>query len=120
MRVTVAEARNLYTAGGLFERNDCYALVSIRGQQRQKTKVVKDAGDHAVWNETFEFAASDSPRELRLEVYDQDLLKDDLIGHTQVPLQSVFQQGSVEEWYHLGRGSKVRGEVRLRMEYVSN
>ncbi|KXN70884.1 hypothetical protein CONCODRAFT_85016 [Conidiobolus coronatus NRRL 28638] len=115
--VDVISARNLKHEDGLLGKNDPYLELKIGhllSAQKHKTKTHKNAGSTVDFNETFEFNAEPND-DLKVRLYDDDLIKDDEIGSAKIPLQGVFQTGQVESWYTIGEGSKTRGEVLLRI-----
>jgi hypothetical protein len=115
--VDVISARNLHSEDGLFGNNDPYVVLKVGHLlhlQKHKTKTVKNAGSSADFNETFEFDVRESD-DLKVRLFDDDLIKDDKIGEAKIPLQGVFQTGQVESWYQIGEGKKTRGEVLLRI-----
>ncbi|KAF9343486.1 Extended synaptotagmin-3 [Mortierella sp. AD094] len=115
--VDVISARNLHHEDGLLGKNDPYFELKIGMFSGQKTKTYKNAGSSLDINETLEFECEPSD-DLKVKLYDDDLIKDDEIGRAKIPLQGVVQTGSVESWYSLGEGSKTRGEVLLRIRLL--
>ncbi|MFD6187488.1 C2 domain-containing protein [Streptomyces goshikiensis] len=114
LRVTVVGARNLHHEDGLLGKNDPFAVVSV-GAQRHRTKTVREAGSAVTWNETFTFTAQSAENDLRLQVLDEDLLKNDLIGQARIPVQDILIGETRESWYSVGEGPKARGEVLLKI-----
>ncbi|KAJ9057235.1 hypothetical protein DSO57_1024568 [Entomophthora muscae] len=115
--VTVIEARNLANEDtALVGRNDAYAYLKCNHTKAQ-TKVIKNAGSSCTWNETFNFEVKDDS-ELELSVYDQDTIKDDKIGEIKIPIAGLANNRCTEAWYGIGKGSKNRGEVLLRIQFT--
>ncbi|CAO3565315.1 unnamed protein product [Mortierella alpina] len=115
--VDVLSARNLKHEDGLLGKNDPYLELKIGhllSAQKHKTKTHKNAGGSVNFDQTFEFTAEPND-DLKVALYDDDLIHDDEAGHAKIPLQGVFETGEVEQWYTLGEGSHVRGEVLLRL-----
>ncbi|KAF9920708.1 hypothetical protein FBU30_009367 [Linnemannia zychae] len=117
LEVTVIRARNLKREDGILGHNDPYVRIAVdKGliHKWQKTATCKDAGGEPEFNETMVFDIEPN-QDLILEVKDDDLVHDDEIGRTKIPVAGVFETGGVESWYQIGKGSKYNGEVFLRM-----
>ncbi|KAF9135274.1 Arf guanine nucleotide exchange factor syt1 [Mortierella sp. GBA39] len=119
--VEVLRAKDLKREDGLLGKNDPYVEISIGhrllGGQKHKTATAKNQSGDVEFNESFEFNAQPSD-ELKVKVLDDDLVHDDDIGHTKIPLDTLFQSGQIQQWYQIGEGSKVRGQVELRLIVV--
>lgn len=64
------------------------------GGQEFRTSVCKNGGKNPSWNDVFTFnPAGDS--NLRIEVWDSDLLNDDLIGEGRFNLMQVYNMPSM-------------------------
>ncbi|CAI2170928.1 2609_t:CDS:2 [Funneliformis geosporum] len=97
---------------------DPYVSLSMDKQNKQKTRVIKNAGSEATWNEKLTFDVLEGRNELFLEVFDEDVVNDELIGETTIPLFQVFQQGYTEQWVNITRPSgKPSGEIHLYMNF---
>jgi Ca2+-dependent lipid-binding protein len=59
--------------------NDAYVLIKTP-HQKFKTEVKKNAGKEATWNQTFRLGVTDKVEQLKLELWDSDMVADDLIG----------------------------------------
>ncbi|KAG0283775.1 Arf guanine nucleotide exchange factor syt1 [Linnemannia gamsii] len=118
VKVDVLRAKDLKREDGVFGKNDPYVVLSIGhsllGGQKHKTATQKNQTGDVVFNESFIFDAKPSD-ELKVKVYDEDLGSDDDIGYTKIPLVNVFQSSQIEQWYQIGEGSKVRGQIELRL-----
>ncbi|KAF9327334.1 hypothetical protein BGZ91_001513 [Linnemannia elongata] len=103
INVEVLRARDLKREDGILGKNDPYVELSIGhkllGGQKHKTATHKNqTGD--------------------VKVYDDDVVSDDDIGHTKIPLDSLFETGQIQQWYQIGEGSKVRGQIELRLSVI--
>ncbi|KAI9297926.1 C2-domain-containing protein [Neoconidiobolus thromboides FSU 785] len=114
IQITIKEARNLTNQDGLFGKNDAYISIKIGGKE-QRTKVLKNAGGNATWNEVLQFEANEND-EIDVQVKDHDTIKDDLIGSIQIPVLGIFHIGQIENWYTISLGSKNSGEVLLHLK----
>ncbi|KAI5055630.1 hypothetical protein GOP47_0029151 [Adiantum capillus-veneris] len=71
-------------------KSDPYAVLSI-GEQKQKSKIVKDGGKSPVWNESFLFEIPDGPHELEIALFDQEKHGgDEAMGTIMIPLNQLF------------------------------
>ncbi|MFI5476602.1 hypothetical protein ACIA6D_41295 [Streptomyces cacaoi] len=111
--VTVVGARGLTNKDGLLGKSDPYAVVRM-GNQRYQTASKTDAGASVEWNQTFTLLAEPG-QELQVDVYDDDLLRDDVIGRVRIPEPPL---GSVEGWYSITLGAKSAGEVHLIIKRI--
>lgn len=57
---------------------DPYCIIKL-GQQQKKTRVHDEGGKKPRWNDTLTFAKS-SDTNLKIEVWDKDVIDDDLVG----------------------------------------
>ncbi|KAI9292574.1 hypothetical protein K502DRAFT_367471 [Neoconidiobolus thromboides FSU 785] len=119
LQITLVEGRNLHNEDTtLVGKNDAYVIIKCN-HKKEKSQVIKGAGSSAQWNETFEFPIKDDS-EVEVSIYDKDTLIDDKIGEATIPIQGLVQNGFTESWYGVGKGSKNRGEVLLRIQYHAN
>ena len=75
------------------------------GSRKYKSKSHKSGGKTPYWVDTFEVPAIMSPSELQMKVqlYDKDIIKDDFIG---------------EGWYDLSRLIKTPGKTENRINIL--
>ena len=66
------------------------------GTQSQKTKTHRSAGKTPRWEETLRFKVSNE-EELKLEVYDEDLITHDLVGETTYFLDEIKAKKKISE-----------------------
>ncbi|CAG8637658.1 2129_t:CDS:2 [Ambispora gerdemannii] len=119
LSVTVVEAKNLKDTD-FFDKADPYIILSVDRQNKKRTKTKQDAGKNAAWNETFTFEIIEGQKDMLLEVFDEDIGTDDLMGGTIVDLRPVFASGLVDQWFALKRKSgKAAGDVRVVMRFTS-
>ncbi|KAF9165303.1 hypothetical protein BGX21_001641 [Mortierella sp. AD011] len=117
VEVNVVKVRNLKRQHAFRGSNDPYVRIAPdRGliHHWQKTNTIKDAGAEAEFDKQMTFEVKPDGN-LLLEVKDSDLIHDDEIGRTKIPMSDVFETGAVECWYQIGEGSKYSGEVYLQM-----
>ncbi|KAF9119103.1 Arf guanine nucleotide exchange factor syt1 [Mortierella sp. 14UC] len=118
INVEVIRARDLKREDGILGKNDPYIVLSIGhtllGGQKHKTATHKNETGDVEFGESFIFNAKPSD-ELKVKVFDDDLVNDDDIGSTKIPLDSLFESQQIQQWYQIGEGSKVRGQIELRL-----
>jgi len=102
LTVRVVEARNLRAmdSNGF---SDPYVKLQL-GKQRFKTKVIK-MNLNPTWDQEFSFLVGDVRDVLKLDVYDEDILRmDDFLGQLRVPLEDVLAAEDLSlgtQWYQL-------------------
>ena len=100
--VRVVEARGL---PGVHLNGSSDPFVKLKlGKRRAKTAVVKRSLAPA-WDEEFSFLVGDVRDVLKLDVYDEDILRmDDFLGQLRVPLEDVLAAEDLSlgtQWYQL-------------------
>jgi len=116
LAVTVHRAKKLEKKG-MFGKADPYVLVQL-GDQRIKSKTVGNSQ-----NPDWDFTANmnfngDSRQQLVIEVLDEDVGKDDLLGSTSISMIGILQsQGFAEKWFVL-EGCK-SGEVQVSVQCLA-
>ncbi|KAI9291903.1 hypothetical protein K502DRAFT_332303 [Neoconidiobolus thromboides FSU 785] len=115
--VTMVKAKELKNMDmPLLGKNDAYAKVKIK-QQEYKTSVKRNAGSQCTWEETFHLRLEKGDK-IEIEVWDEDLLRDDFIGSVSIPSDVIFSEGSIEGWYQLYQGHKQSGKIFLKIHYL--
>ncbi|KAG0029624.1 Extended synaptotagmin-3 [Podila clonocystis] len=121
INVEVLRAKGLKREDGILGKNDPYVVLSIGhsllGGQKHKTATHKNQTGDVEFGESFIFNAKPKD-ELKVKVYDDDLVSDDDIGYTKIPLDSLFESNHIKQWYQIGEGSKVRGQVELSLSVL--
>lgn len=70
----------------IFNKMDPYVALTL-GDQKFKTKTMRDAGKNPVWkNEVFTIDVKSTGEELRVQVLDADPMNNDLVGNAQILL----------------------------------
>ena len=67
-------------------QQDPYCVITV-GDTTLKTKADKEGGKRPKWNETLDFECSEEVTEIRVKLYDKDVVHDDYIGEGVVTLE---------------------------------
>ncbi|WJX92739.1 hypothetical protein P8452_74340 [Trifolium repens] len=99
---------------------DPYVILTYRAQEH-KSSVQEGAGSNPQWNETFLFTVSDSASELNLKLMEKDnFTNDDNIGEAVIPLDAVFEEGSLPETaYNIVKDQKFCGEIKVALTFTA-
>jgi len=117
LKVTIVEAKNLKDEDTM-GKGDPYVKLILDDHNSQSTKPKK--GElNPVYNETFNFNI-DGQKGLKLEVWDKDPGKDDLIGKSDINLSNVMTNGHDDEWVKIKQHmiGRSKGEVHLTMDFT--
>ncbi|XP_061688111.1 extended synaptotagmin-1 isoform X2 [Syngnathoides biaculeatus] len=120
MRIILLEAEDLVAKdnllGGMKKgKSDPYAKVTV-GEVTFQSNVVKE-NLNPVWNEMYQVVMRpQSGQDLRVELYDKDLDKDDFLGRITVSMADIIHSQYTDQWYTLS-GAK-SGRVHLIVEWV--
>ncbi|CAF2599744.1 unnamed protein product [Rotaria sp. Silwood2] len=118
LQVTIVEGRQLKTKD-TFGENDAYAEVYLDKDYKQRTKLIKDS-NNPTWNETFSFNLKKGQDELKIDVYDDDIVGRDLIGSIKVNLQKhVIGKGRLDLWlnFPVGISRSSNGAIHVIIEH---
>merc|ERR1711874_716528 len=115
IKLTLHKARKLEKKGA-FGKADPYTILSV-GKEKFKTETVKN-NQNPEWQYTLKFDfAKDTKEEITVEVFDEDIGKDDRLGDTKIPVRQIIQQRNiVNNWIPLKNCKS--GEVLFSAEYV--
>ena len=110
----IHEARKLEKKG-LFGKADPYVMITL-GQTKAKTKTINN-NLNPVWNHSTKLYLIKTEK-LLLEVFDDDIGKDDPLGTVSIDLQEVLSGGRVDKkWYPLEKCKS--GEICISMMFQS-
>ena len=113
--LTLHRARHLEGEGKL-GKADPYAVLTF-GKDKFKTKTVKN-NHNPEWNHDIKFDVDDeTPEEVTLEVFDEDIGKDDALGKATICLREIINHKKVvNQWIELE--DVKTGDVLFSAEYV--
>eukprot|EP00475_Leptophrys_vorax_P042676 TRINITY_DN80502_c0_g1_i1.p1 TRINITY_DN80502_c0_g1~~TRINITY_DN80502_c0_g1_i1.p1 ORF type:complete len:285 (+),score=79.37 TRINITY_DN80502_c0_g1_i1:33-887(+) len=91
LKIDVVQASNLKDTDGI-GKGDPYVVVSFddheAAPEKQKTHVINNTLN-PVWNSSLYFLATDEFKSFRVEVFDEDIGRDDKVGHVNVLRRDV-------------------------------
>ena len=98
-----------------FGKMDPYTKCTV-GVTIQKTHTANDQGKTPSWSDTLSFMTNNEVS-MRVEMWDEDVGKDDFIGECDVPLTDVYRQQRANNWYTLKKKGKSSGQVMICFEF---
>ncbi|KAL3695665.1 hypothetical protein R1sor_009741 [Riccia sorocarpa] len=103
----------------LFGKADPYAVLKC-GRQTLKSNVANNQGSKPVWNQKFSFYIDDTTTELNVRILNSNILEDDEIGTTTVPLSRLFAEYKLPTTsYNVIRPSgRPQGEIKLSLTFT--
>ena len=111
LEVTVVAARDLANQS-TFGTSDPYVIVKL-GSRSSKTATQNSTLDPK-YDETFKFLVADEASEqLRIEVWDHNVVSDDAMGHYNLSLSGLVRGKPCDQWYLLNDTKS--GEIHLRV-----
>ncbi|XP_019161057.1 PREDICTED: synaptotagmin-4-like [Ipomoea nil] len=122
--ITIIKANDLKNRE-VIGKSDPYAIVYIRPLFKVKTKTIDD-NLNPVWNETFELIAEDKETQaVILEVFDEDVGQDELMGVAKLPLNELVPETSKQHELRLlpkldmfkVKDKKDRGTITIKVLY---
>ena len=117
LRLTVIEAK-LKRDTDFWTKMDPYCKLKIR-EDTYKTKVLNNAGKLPKWNETFEIPVKYIGDDMLVEVWDEDVAADDVVGSGNVKLSSLCANGGIDEWFDIFYKGKKAGNVHFKSVFVA-
>ena len=95
---------------------DPYCIIKVR-EQEFKTTVKEEGGKEPKWNQSFNIDVKYIGDDLTIHVMDDDIGKDDEVGHSKIKLSSFCVNGGFDEWYEIYWEGECSGKVHLRGEW---
>ena len=90
LKLTVIEGK-LFRDTELIGEMDPYLVLTDNYGVTCKTRVLDDAGKHAVWNEQLALRIKDGINALiKVQIFDEDLIKDTIIGEATFPVEALL------------------------------
>ena len=123
--ITVVEARDLPVWGFPWQSNP-YCRIVI-GSQAVDSKRERETGSRGSfrcpnWNQEFQFLVEDSPNQcVTITIYDSPYTGRTEVGHTELLLEDMPQDGTLQVWLPVSTNSggteMVQGELYVRASY---
>jgi Ca2+-dependent lipid-binding protein len=104
--------RNTETMGEM----DPFVKLEIRGKS-YCTKVADEGGKRPVWNETMSIPIVAMDDEIKVSCIDEDLIINDHIGDTKVPVSRLCSQLQKSHWIPIFYKQAKSGEILLETSY---
>jgi len=100
-----------------FSRMDPYVRV-IFGNNIQQTQVARGAGKNPSWTDAFTFKRTYEDI-IIFEVYDDDVVRDDMVGQGQVAVSSILSYGGIfNDWISLSYKGKHAGQLLVNIQFT--
>jgi len=122
LRIVAHKARSL-TLDERPDKIDPYVRVTC-GDVVHKSKAIENGGLNPTWNQDniFEYVLEGKENSICIEVLDNNLLKDTLIGRCEMILSEVIGIAKGDaQWFRLNRGARgdlTAGEVLLSFQFI--
>eukprot|EP00182_Erythrolobus_australicus_P004955 CAMPEP_0185830360 /NCGR_PEP_ID=MMETSP1353-20130828/798_1 /TAXON_ID=1077150 /ORGANISM="Erythrolobus australicus, Strain CCMP3124" /LENGTH=458 /DNA_ID=CAMNT_0028528253 /DNA_START=23 /DNA_END=1398 /DNA_ORIENTATION=- len=128
LNVNVVEGRNMTDKkDGLWGKQDPYCLLRVsHSTEVKRTRTIKNGGKNCRWMQSVSFTvtpAAMSDLRLFVEVFDEDIGRDELVGTCEVPLHSLISgpSSAQERSYSLtAKSGKYSGDIVLGISFVPN
>ena len=96
---------------------DPYVIIYY-GTLEHRTTTIDNAGKNPEWtNEVFDFYVINIDDTIRLEVWDEDLATDDLVGESTIVLKELAIDDGFDDWFMIRNKGKKVGAVRLKVKW---
>ena len=112
LALTVIEAR-LTRDTETFGKMDPYVKISTR-QQEFKTNVKNGAGKTPVFNQTFNIDVKYVGDDMTIQVFDEDVGSDDVVGVATIKLSALCVNNGIDEWFQIAHKGKSAGSVHFK------
>lgn len=123
VQVTVQRARGLVIKGKN-GTNNCFVTIAL-GKEKFQTSVKHKATEDVVWKEECELhiPSQGNVAEILLKVYNEDTIKDHLLGQVTIPLKDLDPyERPINRWYTLqgkpGKETKNRGDLEVKVAFT--
>ena len=96
-------------------------LENLTTATQHKTQTHEDAGKNPKWNQSIDVILKSKDDQLRLAVYDEDVIEDELIGEENFQAsQFLVIKNKVNNTFQINFKGKKAGEVTLTASLVKN
>lgn len=80
----------------MFSKMDPFCEIKF-ASKKYRTKTKSEGGKKPKWNQGFDLFMSNPNEEIEITVYDEDMMTNDLVGFTKVPIGSLIDR--VQAWH---------------------
>ncbi|RUS23540.1 C2 domain-containing protein, partial [Jimgerdemannia flammicorona] len=115
--IVALKARNLPNRE-LIGKQDPFCVFRI-GDAKGKTKTDYRGGQHPVWDFQVNLPVAEGKTRMVVQVFDEDLRKEDLIGEAEIDLAEVLKIGEMDDWFKLTYKGKPAGEIYLELTFYA-
>ncbi|KAG0180177.1 hypothetical protein DFQ29_001122 [Apophysomyces sp. BC1021] len=89
------------------------------GEVAKKTKTDVRGGQHPLWDDQVNIPVPEGKTKMRLQVFDEDSTREDLISEGEIDLTKVLAEGEYDDWFPLTYKGRKAGEIYLEMTFYS-
>ena len=125
--VEIKSARNLPKFDGLFtffpldyHKTDAFVQILLGSDEIIRTHSVTD-DNNPEWNKSFLVDVCHFATELECFVWDEDPLRNDLVGCVKFPISDLIDEAVKDDWYDIvgEDGSSINGQIDIRIQFHS-
>lgn len=102
-----------------FGKMDPYAIFTL-GSTVHKSTICDDQGKVPKWiDQRFDFEVDDLFEQVKMEIFDKDVLSSDNIGNTLMHLENLIVNGGTDNWHEIYYKKKSAGKIRLVTKWTA-
>ncbi|KAL0073272.1 hypothetical protein J3Q64DRAFT_1754563 [Phycomyces blakesleeanus] len=89
------------------------------GEVAKKTKTSYRGGQHPVWDDQVNIPVAANKTKMRVQLFDDDSKREDLISEGEVDLTNVLAGGEQDDWFPLTYKGRAAGEIYLELTFYA-
>ncbi|CAO3647917.1 unnamed protein product [Cunninghamella blakesleeana] len=89
------------------------------GEDAKKTKTDYRGGQYPIWDDQVNLMVPEGKTKMRVQIFDEDAKKEDLISETDLDLTEVIKEGEQDGWFQLMFKGRKAGEIYLELTFYS-
>jgi len=82
-----------------------------------RTKTKQNAGKTPKWDEVFDVRVNYVGDDMKIVIYDEDVMSNDLVAETIIKVSSLCVNGGIDEWFVVQHQGKNCGHIHLKGEW---